>query len=198
VSVKSISRATIGLTSSVSVLGVVLLAVLVYCCIHYWQARQQEETASRALHAVEHLLLKPTSEYSPEDVKHGLEEVLGGQGRTQARVVDSRGNRMFGPEVFFNGEGSIREFSQVFETELPQLQAKRVELAVSTVDDERFLNFISGIFASSIVLWILVSVLISMRLIRLVLRPINRLTERIHNLGPRSLDVVLDDHKAPA
>mgnify|MGYP001160125765 CR=1 FL=1 len=194
---KSISRATIGLTSSVSVLGVVLLAVLVYCCIHFWQAKQQEETANRALHAVEHLLLKPTSEYSPEDVKHGLEEVLGGQGRTQARVVDSRGNRMFGPEVFFNGEGSVREFSQVFETELPQLQAKRVELAVSTVDDERFLNFISGIFASSIVLWILVSVLISMRLIRLVLRPINRLTERIHNLGPRSLDVVLDDQKAP-
>lgn len=36
-----------------------------------------------------------------------------------------------------------------------------------------------------------------MRLIRLVLRPINRLTERIHNLGPRSLDVVLDDDKAP-
>ena len=194
---KSISRATIGLTSSVSVLGVVLLAALVYCCIHIWQARQQEETASRALHAVEHLLLKPMSEYSPEDVKHGLEEVLGGQGRTQARVFDTDGNRMFGPNVFFNGQSSIREFSQVFETELPQLQAKRIELAVSTLDDERFLNFISGIFASSIVLWILVSVLISMRLIRLVLRPINRLTERIHNLGPRSLDVVLDDDKAP-
>lgn len=194
---RSISRATIGLSSSVSVLGVVLLAVLVYCCIHFWQARQQEETASRALNAVEHLLLKPTFEYSPEDVKHGLEEVLGGQGRTQAQVFDSRGNRIFGPEVFFNGVGSIREFSQVFETELPQLQAKRVQLAVSTVDDERFLNFISGIFASSIVLWIGLSVLISMRLIRLVLSPINRLTERIHNLGPRSLDVVLEDNKAP-
>lgn len=194
---RSISKATIGLTSSVSVLGVVLLALLVYCCIHMWQTRQQEETASRALHAVEHLLLKPTSEYSPEDVKHGLEEVLGGQGRTQAKVFDSDGKLMFGPDIFFNGERSIREFSQEFSTELPQLRAKRIELAVSKVDDERFLNFISGIFASSIVLWILVSVFISMRLIRLVLRPINRLTERINNLGSRSLDIVLDDDKAP-
>lgn len=194
---KSLSRRAVGLTSSISVLGVLVLAVFVYSCIQMWQSKQQEEVAGRALQAVETLLQKPAGDFSAQSVAGDLREILMGQGVTQAKIFDSAGQQVYGPEVFFNGSQQVRLFHHEFAQPRMQLMAKRVELAVDTENDARFLNFISGVFVSFVLLWALVSVVLSRRVVQMAIRPINRLTSRLQALGTSSLDNELIDTRAP-
>ncbi|MFN4329201.1 MAG: ATP-binding protein [Limnobacter sp.] len=194
---RSLSRTTIGLICSVSILGVITTGLVAGVSIASWQKDRQQDSADRAYEAVDRLLGTPVFQYSLNDVRKRLDELVEIHGVTEVQIFSASGEMVYGPELFFNGGGHPRTFLYEFPQETGLLKARTVMVAVDTEEDHHLLEFMTGVFALAVLVWSVLSLFISMRLMQVVLRPIDRLTNRIHHLGDRSIDVVIDHQQTP-
>lgn len=193
---RSIARRSSLQMSTLSILGVVMVAVISYKAICMWQDMRHQDTLSRAASSVEQILARNGS-LPASEMWSRVDELLLSLVNVRAKVHGADGQVLYGPQVLLGQVDHKVTHMHPLSDLGGSMPMAGLELALDVSEDHRFLTFIAWLFAGVAVLWAVFIVLISGTLARFELKPLNNFSRKISEFDPSDLTSRIANENAP-
>ena len=193
---RSIARRSSLQMSTLSILGVVMVAIISYKAICMWQDMRHQETLSRAAVSVEQILVR-NSDLEPSEMWARVDELLLSLINVRAKVHGTDGRVLYGPQVLLSNVDHKVTYMYPLTGLGGSMPMAELELALDASEDKRFLNFITWLFSGIAVFWAIFIVLLSGTLARFELKPLNNFSRKIGEFDPSDLTSTIPNGDAP-